>query len=238
MPAALQADAADGRFRSKERRSAEPKKSPQRMRGPLGAHAISQSEPLSLRPVKLCVLALLTISACSPGQITAEPGCQISATSQPPTPAQLAALGGRYEVTLVNSKGEYGDSLVRGNLLLWANDSARRFMPRTSGRRPGERPLAGRFESHSTTLPSVPNQYEPGSRDNPAVEMVEATIYLGGLEYSDAGGNELEVKEITSGGFRGVWTYSRGFSVTVDSASGRVVREVGGYFCAQRIPKA
>jgi hypothetical protein len=111
-------------------------------------------------------------------------------------------------------------------------------MPRTIGRRPGERPLAGKFESHSTTLPSVPNQYEPGSRDNPAVEMVAATIYLGGLEYSEAGGHELGVEEITSTGFRGVWTYSKGFSVTVDSALGRVVREPGGYFCAKRIPKA
>jgi hypothetical protein len=134
-------------------------------------------------------------------------------------------------------QGEHGDSLVRGTLLLWANDSTRRYVRRTIGRRPGERPLEGKFESHSTIIPSVPNRYEPGSRDSRAVEMVGATIYLGGLEYSDGGGNELEVKEITSNGFQGLWTYSRGFSVTVDSASGHVVRDPNGYFCAQRVPQ-
>ena len=185
------------------------------------------------------MLALLTTSACGPGQVTPEPACQkASAAAGPPTPRQLAALAGRYEVILVNSEGEYGDSLVRGTLVLWTNDSARRFMPRTIGRRPGERPLTGRFESQSTTVSSYPNQYEPGSQDDPAVEMVEATIYLGGLEYNDAGGHELGVKEITPTGFVGVWTYDGGFSVTVDSATGHVVREPSGYFCAWRAPEA
>src|SRR5262245_2858359 len=109
--------------------------------------------------------------------------------SAAPGSDQLAALAGRYEMTLVNADGEYGDSIVRGVLVLWANDSARRYMPRSIGRLPGERPLAGKFESHSTTVPSLPNSYEPGTQVDPAVEVVGATIYLGGLEYSDAGGN-------------------------------------------------
>jgi hypothetical protein len=165
------------------------------------------------------MLALLT-SACGSGHVAPESACQKpGATAGPPTPRQLAALAGRYEVILVNWAGEYGDSLVRGTLVLWANDSGRRFMPRTIGRRPGERPLAGRFESQSTTVSSYPNQYEPGSQIDPAVEMIEATIYLGGVDYSDAGGHRLGVKEITSSGFVGMWTYDGGFSVTVDSAT-------------------
>lgn len=124
-----------------------------------------------------------------------------------------------------------------GVLVLWANDSARRYMPRTVGRRPGERPLAGRFESHSPTVESVPNSHDPEGRENP-VEMVDGTIHLGGLEYSDAGGNQLGVKEITSTGFRGAWTYATGFAIVVDSVSGRVVREPSGYFCARRIPQS
>ncbi len=67
--------------------------------------------------------------------------------------------------------------------------------------------------------------------------MVGATIHLGGLEYSDAGGNRLGVQEITPSGFRGVWTYSTGFSVTMDSATGRVIRDPSGYFCARRAPE-
>jgi hypothetical protein len=57
-------------------------------------------------------------------------GTRASATVEPPTLRQLAALAGRYEMTLVNSEGQYGDSLVRGILVLWANDSVRRYMPR------------------------------------------------------------------------------------------------------------
>lgn len=68
--------------------------------------------------------------------------------------------------------------------------------------------------------------------------MVEATIYLGGVDYSDAGGDRLGVKEITSSGFVGMWTYDGGFSVTVDSTTGRVVREPSGYICAWRAPQA
>jgi hypothetical protein len=189
-----------------------------------------------MRRLWLVQIALITLSACGPRQVAPQQICsRPSATAGPPT-GELAALAGRYEVTLLNSEGQYGDSLVSGTLVLWANDSVRRYMPRTIGRRPGERPLAGRFESHSSTVESVPNRYEHGGRDAPAVEMVGATIYLGALEYSDAGGNQLEVKEITSTGFRGVWTYARGFSITVDSATGRVVRDPSGYFCARRTP--
>ncbi len=180
---------------------------------------------------------LITILACSSGQVAPDPTCpHPEAASTPPQPDQLAARAGRYEMTLVNVNGDYGDSIGRGVLVLWANDSARRYLPRTIGRRPGERPLAGKFESQSNTVPSVPNSYEPGTPEDPAVEMVGDTIYLGGLEYSDGGGNHLRVQEITPTGFRGTWVYSPGFSVTVDSATGRVLREPSGYFCARRVP--
>jgi hypothetical protein len=192
-----------------------------------------------LQPGGIALLALLSANACGQGQVAPESTClQPSARAEPPTSRQLAALAGSYDMTLVNSEGEYGDSLVRGTLVLWANDSARRYMPRTIGRLPGERPLAGSFESHSSTVASVPNQVEPERPGEPAVEMVDATVYLGGLEYSDAGGNRLGVREVTPTGFRGMWTYAPGFEVTVDSATGRVVREPSGYFCARRMPQS
>jgi hypothetical protein len=184
-------------------------------------------------------VAVLTTSTCAPGQVTPEPTCPKPAPEgTPPTPAQLAALAGRYELVLVNSNGDYGDSLVHGTLTLWPNDSARRYMPRTIGRLPGERPLAGTFESRSSTVRSYPDRQSSGSRDEPAVEMVEATIYLGGAESGDAGGDRLGVQALTPTGFAGMWTYSRGFAVTVDSATGRVMQEPSGYYCARRAPPA
>jgi hypothetical protein len=202
------------------------------MRGPLGTHAKSQGDYLNSSPAGSAILALLTICACSPGQVAPE-SCPPPRASAPPHPDQLAALAGRYEMTLVNANGDYGDRVMRGVLVLWPNDSARRYLPRSISRRPGERPLAGRFESQSSTVSRVPNAYQPGTQENPAVEMVGATIYLGGLEYSDAGANQLTVQQITPAGFGGKWLYASGFSVTVDSATGRVVREPNGYFCAR-----
>jgi hypothetical protein len=195
--------------------------------------------PFGPRVLAFGILTLISAFACSQAPGIPQPGCQRNGvTSKPPTSSELAALAGQYEVSLVNSQSESGDSLIHGRLVLWVNDSSRRHMPPTVGNRPGDRPLAGEFASYSTTVPSVPNQYEPGSEDHPAVEMVGATIHLGGLEFSDAGGTELRVKEIVSTGFRGEWIHSTGFSVAVNSATGRVVPEPKGYFCARRVPPA
>jgi hypothetical protein len=63
--------------------------------------------------------------------------------------------------------------------------------------------------------------------------MIGSTLYLGGINGTDVVGERLVVEEITPAGFAGTWRYSGGFSVTVDSATGRVVREPSGYFCAR-----
>jgi hypothetical protein len=86
-------------------------------------------------------------------------------------------------------------------------------------------------------VPSVPDSQQRGTKREPAVEMVGATIYLGGLEFSDAGGTSLVVKQITSIGFRGTWDYSSGFSIRVDGTTGRVIPDPRGYFCATRTTK-
>jgi hypothetical protein len=184
-------------------------------------------------------VVLLGATSCGPGQVTPEHLCKRPAgTARPLSASQLAELAGRYDVALVNSEGEYGDSVVRGTLVLWASDSARRFMPRTIGRIPGERPLTGTFESHSTTVSSYPNRYDPGGPDGPAVAIIGSTLYLGGVDGTDAVGERLVVEELTPTGFAGAWGHSGGFSVSVDTATGRVVREPSGYFCAWRAPQA
>jgi hypothetical protein len=182
----------------------------------------------------LPVLLLFSATSCAPGQVTPDHLCKRpSGAGLPPSARQLAALVGRYDLALVNSAGEYGDSAAHGTLVLWANDSGRRYMPRAIGRLPGERPLTGRFESHSVTVSSYPNQYDRSGVDTPAVEMIGPTLYLGGVDGTDAVGERLRVEEITPEGFVGTWSHSGGFSVTVDSATGRVVREPSGYFCAR-----
>jgi len=148
----------------------------------------------------------------------------------------LATLAGTYEVILVNSDGEYGDSLARGRLRLWANDSVRRFAYVTPslGRYPGERPVAGEFSSESQMVPSYPNAYEPARPDQPAVELIGRTLYFGGIDMMDGGGERLEITTVGRKGFEGVWRFDGGIGITIDTATGRQVREPGGYFCAFR----
>jgi hypothetical protein len=187
---------------------------------------------LSLRSIWL-VLPLLLAGACTSGRVTPEDSCRKVEVSGPsPNAGRLAGLVGKYDMTLVNSGGEYGDSVVHGTLVLWANDSARRYLPRAVGRLPGERPLTGSFHSESVTVPSYVNQSE-SEADAPAVEMIGATLYLGEGDATDAVGERLQVEKITPAGFVGTWTHSEGFSVTRDSATGRVVRDPSGYFCAR-----
>jgi hypothetical protein len=141
------------------------------------------------------VLLLLSATSRAPGRVTPEYLCDRPAgAGPPPSASQLAALVGRYDVALVNSEGEYGDSAAHGTLALWANDSARRYMPRAIGRLPGERPLSGRFQSQSVTVASYPNQYDAGAADRPAVEMIGATLHIGGVDGTDAVGERLEVE--------------------------------------------
>jgi hypothetical protein len=190
---------------------------------------------MSLRLVSSAVLLLVGAVACAPGQVAPVQGCTRPADSGVPLSAdQFAQLAGHYDLILVNSEGEYGDSVVRGTLTLWANDSARRYMSRSIGRYPGERPLAGRFESLSATVPSYPNRWDPGGPERPAVELIGPTLYFGGIDATDGAGQRLQVTEIRATGFAGRWEYSGGIEVTVDTASGRVVRDPSGHFCAAR----
>jgi hypothetical protein len=176
-------------------------------------------------PLPVGRLGWFVVSACAPGRPAPEPACEpLGGASTRPGPHELAKLDGRYEVTMVNVNGDYGDRVAHGTLILWPNDSARRYLPRQVGMRPGERPLAGSFEI-------------PGTPEHPAVEMVDGTIYLGGLEYSDGGGDELVVQQITPTGFRGAWHQDSGFSAVIDSATGRKLRNPSGHFCAVRAAK-
>ena len=148
----------------------------------------------------------------------------------------LATLAGTYELILVNSEGEYGDSSARGRLRLWANDSVRRYayVKRSLGRLVGERPLAGEFSSRSSMVSSYPNAFEPARPDHPAVELIGRTLYFGGIDMMDGGGERLEITAVDRNGFAGVWRFDGGFEMTMDVATGRRVREPSGYFCAVR----
>jgi hypothetical protein len=190
--------------------------------------------PLMLR---FALLLLAGAPACAPGPVAPNLACRrpLEKPARPDGDA-LAALAGKYEVILVNADGEYGDSVVPGTLTLWANDSARRYAYVTPhiGRLRGERPLAGAFDSRSPTVPNYPNRWEPGGPDSPVVELIAQTLYFGGIDANDGTGERLQITQVGPSGFIGIWRHSAGIEVTIDKASGRMLREPSGYFCAIR----
>jgi hypothetical protein len=191
-------------------------------------------------PLKRSALfLLLSGAACASGRVTPEGACRsrLLAIAARPNAEDLAKLAGTYELSLVNADGEYGDSVSHGRLTLWANDSVRRYawVTPSIGRIPGERPLTGTFASRSATVPSYPNLWEPAGPDRPAVELIGPTLYFGGIDAMDGGGERLEITAISGAGFGGTWTFDGGIAMTIDTATGRRIRDPGGYFCAVRV---
>jgi hypothetical protein len=151
-------------------------------------------------------------------------------------PEQLERLAGEYQLVLVNTRGEYGDSVTRGSLTLWPNDSARRYawVVPTIGRLRGERPLAGRFTSQSRTVPDYPNSWEPATPDRPVVELIGTTIYFGGIDMMDGSGERLVIQGTTPTGFAGTWAHDGGIERVMDTVHKRFLEDPGGHFCAWR----
>jgi hypothetical protein len=187
-------------------------------------------------------LTLLGMAACAPGGVTPDGACRAGppAEAVAPNASSLVALAGDYELTLVNSHGQYGDSLVRGQLRLWPNDSARRyaFLTPTVGRRRGERPLAGAFTSQSATVPSYPNRWHPGGPTGPAIEVSGQTLYFGSIDGMDGSGERLRITGLSAGGFWGTWAHEGGIESAFDATTGQRLREPSGHYCAVRLKHA
>jgi hypothetical protein len=199
-------------------------------------HTTSKGEALRLAILGFAALSQFATAACAVGvPDSACPPPYQQATSV--APDQLARLAGEYRLTLVNTRGEYGDSVIRGTLRLWPNDSGRRsaWVRPTFGRIRGERPLAGEFTSHSSTVPSYPNEWEPASPDRPAVELIGHTIYLGGIDAMDGAGERLLIRAVAASGFTGTWEHDGGIARVMDTVTKRFLEDPGGHFCASRM---
>ena len=184
-----------------------------------------------------CGLVAVALLACTANVLPPATTCSPEpGASAPPSPKQLVELVGEFDLILLNTQGEYGDSLIRGTLTLWPNDSARRYahLVPALGYITGERPLVGRFESQSPTIPSYPNDGEPATPERPVVAIIGRTLYLGGIDMMDGGGARLEIRTATAEGFVGTWTRSLGMARVVDTVQKRFLQDPGGHFCALR----
>jgi hypothetical protein len=200
-------------------------------------HATTQGEALRLTVCGLVALPILGALACAASAAIPDATCSpVRGERSALGPEALARLAGEYRLVLVNSRGEYGDSVILGTLTLWPNDSVRRYawMVPAIGRLRGERPLAGQFTTQSSTVPNYPNEWEPATAENPVVELIGSTIYFGGIDAMDGSGERLLIGTATAAGFSGTWEHDGGIARVMDTVHKRFLQDPGGHFCASR----
>jgi len=182
-------------------------------------------------------IAVVALAACAhttpaPAILTCLP--TPPTTARPPDWAHIETLAGRYELTLVNTGGGYGDSVGRGVLELWPNDSARRagtFL----GRSMGNRPLAGIFIDGDTSKARAYDERMLRDPNRPGVELIGSILYMGGIDVMDGSGERLSIRAVNPDGFWGGWHWDGGIALLMDTKTKRIVPWPSGHFCALRI---
>jgi hypothetical protein len=154
-------------------------------------------------------------------------------TVSPPAGAQdynlrtAASLAGTYDLRLVATAGARDDDTGPYRLVLWANDSARRYAylrPAPIGRWPGERPLAGYVDD---ALLDENSALRARDLDRPGATVIDSVLYVGPVDVLDGGGDWLVIGATTAEGFWGRWRRDRGIELDPDP--------VRGHFCATRV---
>jgi hypothetical protein len=183
-------------------------------------------------------LALLTV-ACGGQAPAATPGPVTCRAERPPRarPFQLAeapALIGKYRLTTVTTNWPDPIPPQQSQLELWTNAPERLAEVKNFGHRPGARPLAG-VVTYDDGRNYVGTATDYTSAQNPAVELIDSTLYLGMPDWLDAVYTALHVRSVDASGFWGTFDGSDGFGITIDSL-GRELPTAEGYFCAVRLP--
>jgi hypothetical protein len=150
--------------------------------------------------------------------------------------AATEALAGQYDLILINTLGEFGDSVQRGTLELWVNDSLRRFgsMRQRLGGIRGERPLAGAYRETFPARGQGRDDRASRDRARPGVELIGPTLYMGGIDMMDGGGERLLIRSVRPDGFWGVWHWDGGLAILIDTTTKRRLANPAGHFCAWR----
>jgi len=143
-------------------------------------------------------------------------------------------LAGSYHLVLRDTT--VGKKTIRYELVLWVNDSVRRYryVNPTLGHEPGERPLGGTArrltQIYSDTGWSAP---EGGGW---SVQFVKDQLKIGTIDGFDGWAFQLDVRAMTADGFVGRWDSHTGFEVLRDEKTGKELPDAAGYFCAIRAP--
>jgi hypothetical protein len=151
-------------------------------------------------------------------------------------PERSYELVGSYALTMINSQGDYGDSVTTGLLDLWPNDSARQYRSQKPGP-PGstpERPLAGAFDQEYPPLSGSTDLRSSRDSKHPGAELRGRELYMGAIDGVDGWNDALTLVRVDSAGFWGTWSSSTGILYYADSVTGRRLANPAGHFCAIR----
>jgi hypothetical protein len=190
------------------------------------------------------VLLAAAVAACAPlSRYPAPSDCRPTRATLP-RDATAAGLGGHYNLVFVATEGERRGRVERGRMVLLPRDSAgaiiyTRRAPHLNAREPyfGTAEIAldslGAY-THGTLSSTDPRQpgiaiweYHWDRADEPT--SIRLIVGSGATRRDvitfDGPYVDIQVRELTPGGFRGVW----------EASSGHTTYRAAGYFCAARI---
>jgi hypothetical protein len=180
-----------------------------------------------------CVLTLEAVAAgCHPAA-PASPapasrcGPNVPRQAQHPITSRAHGLAGDYELIEVRTQPDTGVS--SGRLHLAPLDST----ARAEAIGGAVRDLIGWLDPTTGDSSWRPGA---GSRDpeHPGAVLAGDHLLLGQAGAVDGHVERLTITAVAPDGFWGWWKAERGWEISVDSASGRVLPDPAGYFCALR----
>lgn len=179
--------------------------------------------------------AAIVLTAChSAAPSRPEParcGPNVPATAQHPVAIRVVALAGDYDLIQVRTQPA-GGTTTSGRLHLSSLDS----LARAGSVGGAVRDLVGWLELQEGDSAWRSNA---GSRDpsHPGVVLAGEHLRIGVPGYLDGYTEHLTITAVSPQGFWGWWKGERGLGVVADPASGRVLPDPAGYFCALRVAR-
>lgn len=187
-----------------------------------------------MRPFR--ALALLATSAChSAAPSTPEParcGPNVPATAQHPVAIRAAELAGDYELVQVRTQ-PVGGVTTSGRLHLAPQDS----LTRAGSVGGAVRDLVGWLDLREGN-PAWRSNVASRDPSQGGVVLAGEHLRLGRQGFLDGYTEHLTITAVSPDGFWGWWKGEPGLEVAAEPATGRVLPDPAGYFCAVRIGPA
>jgi hypothetical protein len=183
-------------------------------------------------------LLCFALVSCGGGRASSDP-LALPCSGSPPPSAQPFGVGhtrvlaGTYTLvevdTLSPARGQQ-----RKRIHLYVPDSS--YAASEHERRTGNILLGWQLDATDSEARGDAGSRDP---DYPGIRLFEGNrLMIGGVAVLDGTGDLLLIEQWSPDGFWGTWRLSTGFEIMIDTGSGQIIPNPGGYFCAHRDPLA